>query len=35
MRLIVASPTPPESVASVLATPVFDAPLFDFLRPPN
>lgn len=35
MRLIVASPTPPESVTSVLTTPVFDAPLFDFLRPPN
>jgi len=35
IRLIVASPTPPESVASVLTTPVFDSPLFDFLRPPN
>lgn len=35
MRLIIATPTPPESVASVLAVPDFDAPLFDFLRPPN
>ena len=35
IRLIVASPTPPESVTSVLTTPIFDSPLFDFLRPPN
>ena len=35
IRLIIASPTPPESVASVLTAPAFDSPLFDFLRPPN
>lgn len=35
IRLIIASPTPPESVASVLTGPAFDSPLFDFLRPPN
>lgn len=35
IELIVASPMPPENVVSVLTTPVFDAPLFDFLRPPN
>jgi hypothetical protein len=35
IRLIIASPTPPESVASVLIAPAVDAPLFDFLRPPN
>ena len=35
IRLIIASPTPPESVASILTAPAFDAPLFDFLRPPN
>ncbi len=35
MRLFVAGPTPPESAVSDLATPAFDSPLFDFLRPPN
>ena len=35
IRLFVASPTPPEGAVSDLATPAFDSPLFDFLRPPN
>jgi hypothetical protein len=35
IRLVIASPTPPEAVVSVLAAPTFDSPLFDFLRPPN
>ena len=35
IRLVVASPTPPEGVVSDLAAPAFDSPLFDFLRPPN
>ena len=35
IRLVVASPTPPESVAGALAASAFDPPLFDFLRPPN
>ena len=35
IRLLIASPTPPEAVLTVLATPAFDSPLFDFLRPPN
>jgi hypothetical protein len=35
IRLFVASPTPPEGAVSDLASPTFDSPLFDFLRPPN
>jgi hypothetical protein len=35
IRLLIASPTPPEAVATVFAVPAFDSPLFDFLRPPN
>jgi hypothetical protein len=35
VRLIIASPTPPEGAVSDLASPTFDSPLFDFLRPPN
>jgi len=35
IRLIIASPTPPESIAIVLAAPAFDSPLFDLLRPPH
>jgi hypothetical protein len=35
IRLVVASPTPPEDVIGELTVPTFDSPLFDFLRPPN
>jgi hypothetical protein len=35
IRLVVASPTPPEDVVGELTVPTFDSPLFDFLRPPN
>lgn len=35
IRLVLASPTPPEGAVSDLAAPAFDSPLFDFLRPPN
>lgn len=35
IRLIIASPAPPEGAVSDLAAPAFDSPLFDFLRPPN
>ncbi len=35
IRLVVASPTPPEDVVGELTVPAFDSPLFDFLRPPN
>jgi hypothetical protein len=35
IRLFVASPSPPESAVTDVATPAFDSPLFDFLRPPN
>jgi len=35
IRLVVASPTPPEDVVGELTVPSFDSPLFNFLRPPN
>jgi hypothetical protein len=35
IRLMIASPTPPESAVGALAVSTFDRPLFDFLRPPN
>jgi hypothetical protein len=34
-RLVILTPTPPAEVIGALAASAFDAPLFDFLRPPN